>query len=93
MISSFIFSFTEAVNLYALATRTGKRLTYDAEKMIITTCPMPAAWWPASIAKDSSRDWKRPFTAAKKGGVKNYFVEMDLNDMKASYYFRGMGHL
>ncbi len=30
-------------------------------------------------------DWKRLFTAAKKGGVKNYFVEMDLNDMKASY--------
>jgi sugar phosphate isomerase/epimerase len=30
-------------------------------------------------------DWKKTFEAAKSGGVKNYFVEMDLADMKASY--------
>lgn len=29
-------------------------------------------------------DWKKTFAAAKKGGVKNYFVEMDLEMMKAS---------
>src|SRR5437867_10420630 len=29
-------------------------------------------------------DWKKIFTAAKTGGIKNYFVEMDLNLMKAS---------
>jgi sugar phosphate isomerase/epimerase len=29
-------------------------------------------------------DWKKIFTAAKTGGVKNYFVEMDLPMMKAS---------
>jgi sugar phosphate isomerase/epimerase len=29
-------------------------------------------------------DWKRIFTAAKIGGIKNYFVEMDLDMMKAS---------
>lgn len=29
-------------------------------------------------------DWKRTFAAARKGGVKNYFVEMDLEAMKAS---------
>lgn len=31
-----------------------------------------------------SLDWKRIFTAAKTGGVKNYFVEMDLDMMRAS---------
>ncbi|HLJ16801.1 MAG TPA: sugar phosphate isomerase/epimerase [Bryobacteraceae bacterium] len=31
-----------------------------------------------------SVDWKKLFTAAKKGGVRNYFVEMSLDDMKAS---------
>ncbi|MGA2428218.1 MAG: sugar phosphate isomerase/epimerase [Candidatus Acidiferrum sp.] len=31
-----------------------------------------------------SLDWKKIFTAAKTGGVKNYFVEMDLDMMKAS---------
>jgi sugar phosphate isomerase/epimerase len=30
-------------------------------------------------------DWKKLFTAAKKAGVKNYFVEMDMEVMKASY--------
>jgi hypothetical protein len=29
-------------------------------------------------------DWKQIFTAAKNGGIKNYFVEMDLEKMKAS---------
>jgi len=31
-----------------------------------------------------SLDWKKIFLAAKKGGIKNYFVEMDLDQMKAS---------
>jgi sugar phosphate isomerase/epimerase len=29
-------------------------------------------------------DWKKIFTAAKTGGIKNYFVEMDLEKMRAS---------
>ena len=32
-------------------------------------------------------DWKKLFAAAKTGGVKNYFVEMDLKAMKASYTY------
>lgn len=36
-------------------------------------------------------DWKKTFAAAKKGGVKNYFVEMDLEMMKASVpYLHGL---
>jgi sugar phosphate isomerase/epimerase len=36
-------------------------------------------------------DWKKLFRAAKKAGVKNYFVEMDLDLMKASYpYLNGL---
>ena len=31
-----------------------------------------------------SLDWKKIFSAAKTGGIKNYFVEMDLEKMKAS---------
>ena len=31
-----------------------------------------------------SIDWKKTFAAAKIGGIKNYFVEMDLDLMKAS---------
>jgi sugar phosphate isomerase/epimerase len=31
-----------------------------------------------------SLDWKKIFSAAKTGGIKNYFVEMDLDKMKAS---------
>ena len=31
-----------------------------------------------------SVDWKKLFAAAKTGGVKNYFVEMNLDAMKAS---------
>jgi sugar phosphate isomerase/epimerase len=33
---------------------------------------------------DDSLDWKAIFAAAKKGGIKNFFVEMDLDSMKAS---------
>ncbi|MEO8658349.1 MAG: TIM barrel protein [Bryobacteraceae bacterium] len=32
-------------------------------------------------------DWQKLFAAAKKAGVKNYFVEMELDEMKASYAF------
>jgi sugar phosphate isomerase/epimerase len=32
-------------------------------------------------------DWNKLFAAAKKGGVKNYFVEMDLDTMKTSVPF------
>jgi len=36
-------------------------------------------------------DWKKIFTAAKKGGIKNYFVEMDLEFMKVSVpYLRNL---
>jgi sugar phosphate isomerase/epimerase len=30
-------------------------------------------------------DWKKTFSAAKKGGVKNYFVEMNMEALKASW--------
>ena len=33
---------------------------------------------------DDSLDWKAIFAAAKKGGIKKFFVEMDLDSMKAS---------
>jgi hypothetical protein len=32
-------------------------------------------------------DWKELFAAEKTGGVKNYFVEMNLEFMKPSYDF------
>lgn len=36
-------------------------------------------------------DWKKIFTAAKTGGIKNYFVEMDLEKMRASVpYLRAL---
>ncbi|MBI3211030.1 MAG: sugar phosphate isomerase/epimerase [Candidatus Solibacter usitatus] len=36
-------------------------------------------------------DWKKLFAAAKTGGVKNYFVELNLNEMKESYpYLRSL---
>lgn len=36
-------------------------------------------------------DWRKIFIAAKTGGVQNYFVEMDLEKMKASVpYLRGL---
>jgi sugar phosphate isomerase/epimerase len=37
----------------------------------------------APIGQDSL-DWKKIFTAARTGGIRNYFVEMDLGLMKAS---------
>ena len=44
----------------------------------------------APVGQDTL-DWKKIFTAAKTGGVKNYFVEMNLDMMKASVpYLRGL---
>jgi sugar phosphate isomerase/epimerase len=45
--------------------------------------------WSAEAKKvmpvgQDSLDWKKIFTAAKAGGIKNYFVEMNLDMMKAS---------
>ncbi len=45
--------------------------------------------WSANTKKitavgQDTLDWKRIFTAAKTGGIKNYFVEMNLDMMKAS---------
>jgi sugar phosphate isomerase/epimerase len=45
--------------------------------------------WSAETRKivpvgQDSLDWKKIFTAAKTGGIKNYFVEMDLEKMRAS---------
>jgi sugar phosphate isomerase/epimerase len=45
--------------------------------------------WDANTKKivavgQGTLDWKKIFTAAKIGGVKNYFVEMDLEKMRAS---------
>jgi sugar phosphate isomerase/epimerase len=43
-----------------------------------------------AVGQDSL-DWKKIFTAAKTGGIKNYYVEMDLNLMKASVpYLRSL---
>jgi sugar phosphate isomerase/epimerase len=44
----------------------------------------------APVGQDSL-DWKKIFTAAKTGGLKNYYVEMDLEMMKASVpYLRSL---
>jgi sugar phosphate isomerase/epimerase len=44
----------------------------------------------APVGQDSL-DWKRIFTAAKTGGIKNYFVEMNLDLMKTSVpYLRSL---
>jgi sugar phosphate isomerase/epimerase len=44
----------------------------------------------AAVGKDTL-DWKKIFTAAKTGGIKNYFVEMNLDLMKASVpYLRNL---
>ena len=44
----------------------------------------------APVGQDTL-DWKKIFTAAKIGGIKNYFVEMDLDMMKASVpYLRNL---
>jgi len=37
-----------------------------------------------TVVGQDSLDWKKIFTAAKTGGIKNYFVEMNLEMMKAS---------
>jgi sugar phosphate isomerase/epimerase len=43
-----------------------------------------------AVGKDTL-DWKKIFTAAKTGGIKNYFVEMNLDLMKASVpYLRNL---
>ena len=52
--------------------------------------------WSATTKKtmpvgQDTLDWKKIFTAAKNGGVKNYFVEMNLEFMKASVpYLRNL---
>ena len=52
--------------------------------------------WSAKTKKETAvgqdtLDWKKIFTAAKTGGIKNYFVEMDLGLMKASVpYLRNL---
>ncbi|MBV9156415.1 MAG: sugar phosphate isomerase/epimerase [Acidobacteriaceae bacterium] len=52
--------------------------------------------WSATTRKivavgQGTLDWKKIFTAAKTGGLKNYFVEMDLELMKASVpYLRSL---
>jgi len=52
--------------------------------------------WSAATEKQmpvgqDSLDWKKIFTAAKTGGIKNYFVEMDLELMKTSVpYLRNL---
>jgi sugar phosphate isomerase/epimerase len=44
----------------------------------------------AAVGQDSL-DWKKIFAAAKTGGIKNYFVEMNLDFMKASVpYLRNL---
>jgi sugar phosphate isomerase/epimerase len=73
---------------------------YDAAKYF-TKYPgrfisMHVQGWSASSRKitavgQDSLDWKRIFTAAKTGGIKNYFVEMSLDQMKASVpYLRNL---
>lgn len=57
---------------------------------------MHAQGWDAKNHKEApigqdSLDWKRIFTAARTGGIRNYFVEMDLDLMKASVpYLRAL---
>src|SRR5712692_5298215 len=52
--------------------------------------------WSAKTGKivavgQDTLDWKKIFTAAKTGGIKNYFVEMNLDLMKASVpYLRNL---
>jgi sugar phosphate isomerase/epimerase len=53
---------------------------------------MHLADWSAKTGEQAavgsgSVDWKELFAAAKTGGVKNYFVEMNLEFMKPSYDF------
>lgn len=53
---------------------------------------MHAQGWDAKDHKEApigqdSLDWKKIFTAAQTGGIRNYFVEMDLDLMKASVLY------
>jgi sugar phosphate isomerase/epimerase len=44
-----------------------------------------------SVIGQDTLDWPRIFTAAKTGGIKNFFVEMDLEKMRASVpYLRSL---
>ena len=57
---------------------------------------MHAQGWTAETKKiapvgQDSLDWKKIFTAARTGGIKNYFVEMNLDMMRASVpYLRNL---
>jgi len=66
---------------------------YDAAQYFIKYpgrfISMHVQGWDAKTKKivavgQGTLDWKKIFTAAKTGGVKNYFVEMDLEKMRAS---------
>jgi sugar phosphate isomerase/epimerase len=53
-------------------------------------CSLHLADWSAADKKSvpvgkGVVDWKKLFTAAKKAGVKNYYVEMNMDALKASY--------
>jgi sugar phosphate isomerase/epimerase len=67
---------------------------YDAAKFMTKYpgrfCSLHLQDWSATEKKQAavgqgSVDWKNVFAAAKKGGVKNYFVEMNMDALKASY--------
>ncbi|MBS1828420.1 MAG: sugar phosphate isomerase/epimerase [Acidobacteria bacterium] len=71
-------------------------LGYDPAEMIAKysgrILSMHLSDWSATTKKmapvgQGSIDWKKLFAAAKKAGVKNYFVEMDMDAMKASCAF------
>jgi sugar phosphate isomerase/epimerase len=57
---------------------------------------MHAQGWDSKTRKivpigQGTLDWKKIFTAAKIGGIRNYFVEMDLDKMRASVpYLRSL---
>jgi sugar phosphate isomerase/epimerase len=59
-------------------------------------CSLHLADWSAAEKKavpvgKGEVDWKKLFAAAKAGGVKNYFVEMNMDALKASYpYLRDL---
>jgi sugar phosphate isomerase/epimerase len=66
---------------------------YDAAEYFIKYpgrfMSMHVQGWSADAKKimpvgQDTLDWKKIFTAAKTGGIKNYFVEMNLDMMKAS---------
>ena len=61
-------------------------LHFDARAGLVQ--PKPGKITP--VGQDTL-DWKKIFAAAKTGGIKNYFVEMDLDLMKASVpYLRNL---